>query len=133
MVSCEFHVSAIKWNDKKPACSVRNGYYDVLGIPRSSKNADIKHAYLRIAMKHHPDKAGEDNKESKEIFDEATEAYQTLMDPTQRFYYDRHGYPEMELRTKGVPSIFDWEPKYVLDTMIGHFVKYKNITKAIPL
>ena len=36
--------------------------------------------------------------------------YRTLMDPNQRYYYDRHGYPEMELR-QGVPSIFDWEPR----------------------
>ena len=119
-----------------------NGYYEVLGLPSESaaKISDIKHAYLRIAMKHHPDKAGADNVESKEIFEEASEAYRykkfmkwivlidflmdsfflnintlpsyyrTLMDPNQRYYYDRHGYPEMELR-QGVPSIFDWEPR----------------------
>ena len=54
-----------------------NGYYEVLGLPMgsSAKIADIKHAYLRIAMKHHPDKAGADNENSKEIFEEASEAY----------------------------------------------------------
>ena len=54
-----------------------NGYYEVLGLPSESaaKISDIKHAYLRIAMKHHPDKAGADNVESKEIFEEASEAY----------------------------------------------------------
>jgi len=88
-----------------------------LGLPSESaaKISDIKHAYLRIAMKHHPDKAGADNVESKEIFEEASEAYRTLMDPNQRYYYDRHGYPEMELR-QGVPSIFDWEPSFDLYT-----------------
>ena len=48
-----------------------------MGLPSESaaKISDIKHAYLRIAMKHHPDKAGADNVESKEIFEEASEAY----------------------------------------------------------
>ena len=106
-VSCEFHVSSV--NCERPAKHKRNGYYEVLGIPQSSKNADIKHAYLRIARKHHPDKAGDDE-ESKKIFEEATQAYQTLMDPNQRYFYDRHGFPEMELK-QGLPTIFDWKPR----------------------
>ena len=106
-VSCEFHVSSVIC--EKQAKHRRNGYYEVLGIPQTSKMADIKHAYLRIAKKHHPDKAGNDEK-SKKIFEEATEAYQTLMDPNQRYFYDRHGFPEMELK-QGLPTIFDWKPR----------------------
>ena len=69
-VKCEIHVSSIYFNDKLgPARSRRNGFYEVLGVPQSSRLVDIKAAYLRIAKKHHPDRAGSDNQESREIFD----------------------------------------------------------------
>jgi len=112
-IKCEIHVSSIYFNDKLgPARSRRNGFYEVLGVPQSSRLVDIKAAYLRIAKKHHPDRAGSDNQESREIFDEASEAYQCLMDPTQRHFYDSHGYPSDELRKKGMPSIFDYKPRF---------------------
>lgn len=113
---CEIHLSAFKFQELKPARERRNGFYEVLGLPQSSRIVDIKAAYLRIAKKHHPDKAGENNAESREIFEEATEAYQCLIDPTQRHFYDQHGYPSDELKKQGIPSVFDWEPRFSIYT-----------------
>ena len=63
-------MSALRLEEvKKHARSRRNGFYEVLGIPQSSRMVDIKQAYLRIAKVHHPDRAGQDNEESREIFD----------------------------------------------------------------
>ena len=45
-------------------------------------------------------------------FDKITEAYTTLIDLTQRYFYDRHGHTSEELKKRGTPSIFDWTPKY---------------------
>ena len=67
---CELHLTAIRLEEaKKHARSRRNGFYEALGVPQSSRQVDIKQAYLRIAKKHHPDRAGHENTESREIFD----------------------------------------------------------------
>jgi len=106
--------------------SLRNrpyGYYEILGgIPRTSKLADIKHAYFRLAKRYHPD-AYSDKDEDTPLsrrnarvarfkFDEITEAYQTLMDINQRHFYDQHGFAADALRKQGLPTIFDYVPKY---------------------
>jgi molecular chaperone DnaJ len=53
----------------------KRDYYEVLGVERGSSEADLKKAYRRLAMKHHPDR-NPDNKESEELFKEANEAYE---------------------------------------------------------
>jgi len=99
------------------------GYYDILGgIPRTAKASDIKQAYFRLAKRYHPDAYPEKDMDTPEAirkakiarfrFDEITEAYQTLMDPNQRSYYDQHGFAADALRKQGLPSIFDYTPKY---------------------
>merc|ERR1712156_845034 len=95
----------------KPARARKNGYYEVLGISANSRAGDIKTGYLNIVKKHHPDRAGQENEESKAIFEEATEAYQCLMDPTQRYFYDRHGFPP-DTRNQRSSSTYDYQPKY---------------------
>ena len=65
----EFHVSSNKLQaSRQSAKSIRHGYYQVLGISPTSRQSDIKRAYLEIVKKHHPDRAGSDNEESKAIF-----------------------------------------------------------------
>jgi len=65
-------------------------YYDVLGIPRTANETDIKRAYRNLARQHHPDvssdKAGAETK-----FKEINEAYEVLSDPQKRANYDRFG------------------------------------------
>jgi molecular chaperone DnaJ len=65
-------------------------YYQVLGIPRDAPEAEIKRAYRKLAMEHHPDRNNGD-KRSEAQFKEATEAYEVLRDPERRARYDRHG------------------------------------------
>jgi curved DNA-binding protein len=58
-------------------------YYNTLGISKSASEADIKSAYRKMAMKHHPDRGGDEKK-----FKEVTEAYETLSDPQKKQMID---------------------------------------------
>jgi molecular chaperone DnaJ len=64
--------------------------YEVLGVQPQASEADIKKAYRRLAMEHHPDRNNGD-KASEERFKELTEAYEVLRDSQQRARYDRFG------------------------------------------
>jgi molecular chaperone DnaJ len=68
----------------------RDDFYGILGVPRDASEADIKKAYRRLAMEHHPDRTGGD-KASEERFKEITEAYEVLRDADKRAAYDRYG------------------------------------------
>ena len=58
-------------------------YYQTLGIDKSASDSDIKKAYRRLAMKHHPDR-NKGNKTSEVAFKEITEAYEVLSDSDKR-------------------------------------------------
>lgn len=65
-------------------------FYSALGVSKTASDDEIKQAYRRLAMKHHPDKnAG--SKEAEEKFKSLTEAYDVLRDPQKRAAYDRYG------------------------------------------
>lgn len=67
-------------------------YYGVLGVDRKADADAIKKAYRRLALKHHPDRAPEGEREAAEArFKEVTEAYEVLSDPEKRARYDRFG------------------------------------------
>jgi molecular chaperone DnaJ len=70
--------------------SRRDDLYAVLGVAREATEADIKKAYRRLAMEHHPDRTGGD-KASEEKFKQITEAYEVLRDAEKRAAYDRFG------------------------------------------
>ncbi|MDH7944070.1 molecular chaperone DnaJ [Pseudohongiella sp. SYSU M77423] len=69
----------------------KKDYYEVLGVARDASEADIKKAYRRVAMKHHPDR-NSGNKESEELFKQANEAFEVLSDPDKRARYDQYGH-----------------------------------------
>jgi molecular chaperone DnaJ len=69
----------------------KRDYYEILGVGRSAGDSDIKSAYRKLAMKHHPDKNPGD-KAAEEKFKEAAEAYAILADPQKRAAYDRFGH-----------------------------------------
>ena len=69
----------------------KRDYYEVLGVDRQAGDAELKKAYRRLAMKHHPDRnAGDDEADRK--FREIQEAYGVLSDPEKRAAYDRFGH-----------------------------------------
>ncbi len=69
----------------------KRDYYEVLGVGRSASDSEIKSAYRKLAMKHHPDRNPGD-KAAEEKFKEAAEAYAVLCDAEKRTLYDRYGH-----------------------------------------
>jgi molecular chaperone DnaJ len=65
-------------------------YYQLLGVPRSADVEQIKKAYRKLALQHHPDR-NEGSAEAEERFKEITQAYEVLRDPEKRELYDRYG------------------------------------------
>ncbi len=71
----------------------KRDFYDILGVPKNASEEDIKKAYRKLAMKHHPDRnQGDDAKKSEEKFKEAKEAYEMLSDAQKRAAYDQYGH-----------------------------------------
>ncbi|HEX3098215.1 MAG TPA: molecular chaperone DnaJ [Usitatibacter sp.] len=69
----------------------KRDYYEVLGLNRDAADEDIKKAYRKLAMKHHPDR-NPDSKEAEDRFKEAKEAYEVLSEPEKRRAYDAYGH-----------------------------------------
>ena len=69
----------------------KRDYYEVLGVGKTADESEIKKAYRRLAMKHHPDRNTED-KEAEGKFKEAREAYEVLKDSGKRATYDQFGH-----------------------------------------
>src|SRR6188472_2836802 len=65
-------------------------YYDILGVPRSASDDDLKRAFRRLAQQWHPDVSTEPG--ADERFKEINEAYQVLSDPQRRQAYDTFGH-----------------------------------------
>jgi len=65
--------------------------YETLGVEKDAEAKDIKKAYRKLAVKHHPDKGGDEQK-----FKEISAAYEVLSDPEKRSKYDKYGLEGLE-------------------------------------
>ncbi len=72
---------------------MKKDYYDILGLKKDATEADIKKAYRKLALSHHPDRvAPEKKKDAEEKFKEVSEAYAVLSDAKKRQTYDQYGH-----------------------------------------
>jgi curved DNA-binding protein CbpA len=77
-------------------------YYKILGLKKTAKPKDIKKAYRKLALKYHPDKVPEKEKEKAEnIFVRVSEAYAVLSDDEKRSIYDTYGKNGLDAHEKG--------------------------------
>ena len=85
--------------------------YEVLGVSKDASQDDIKKAYRKLAMQHHPDKGG-----NPEKFKEVTNAYEILSDPQKRQNLDQYGDPNGAPQMQGFPGGF---PGDIFSQMFG--------------
>ena len=73
----------------------KKDYYEVLGVIKSASSEEIKKAYRKLALKHHPDR-NKGDKAAETKFKEASEAYHVLSDKERRTNYDQFGHAAFE-------------------------------------
>lgn len=74
---------------------MKEDFYEILGITKSATTAEIKKAYRKKAIEHHPDKNPGDTS-AEEKFKKAAEAYEILSDPDKKARYDQYGHQAFE-------------------------------------
>ncbi len=84
----------------------KRDYYEVLGVNRDASADEVKKAFRRVAMKHHPDR-NPDNKQAEEKFKEAQEAYEILSDDEKRNNFDRFGHAAANQSSSGGAAFSD--------------------------
>lgn len=83
-------------------------YYKILGVDKNASADEIKKAYRKLALKHHPDK-NPNNKAAEEKFKEINEANEVLSDPEKKKKYDELGENYNRYQQQGRPDdSFDW-------------------------
>ena len=83
----------------------KKDYYDTLGVAKNASDEDIKKAYRKLAMKHHPDRnQGDGHKASEEKFKDGKEAYEMLSDAQKRAAYDQYGHAGVDPNMRGGPG-----------------------------
>jgi curved DNA-binding protein len=87
-------------------------YYSILGISKNASEQDIRKAYKKQSMKHHPDRGGDE-----EQFKKVNEAYSVLKDPAKRQQYD-NPQPRFDTNTMGSTGYANFEDMF--STMFRH-------------
>jgi molecular chaperone DnaJ len=82
--------------------ATKRDYYEVLGVPKNATDDEIKKAYRKLAIKHHPDRnQGDAGKDAEAKFKEAKEAYEMLSDAEKRAAYDQYGHAGVDPNMRG--------------------------------
>ena len=80
----------------------KRDFYEILGVPKNASDEEIKKAYRKLAMKHHPDRnQGDTGKAAEDKFKEAKEAYEMLSDAQKRGAYDQYGHAGVDPNMRG--------------------------------
>ena len=101
-------------------------YYEFLGVGTDAGDEEIKRAYRRLALQHHPDKNGDPEK-----FKKLTDVYDVLKDPAKRRVYDQHG-PDAAKQGQGCgqqqqqPFPPGFSVEEVFGTMFGGFQGFQG-------
>ncbi|MFH0341786.1 MAG: molecular chaperone DnaJ [Chromatiales bacterium] len=97
----------------------KRDYYEVLSVPRNATESDLKKAYRRLAMKHHPDRNPGD-RAAEEQFKEAKEAYEILTDVRKRAAYNQFGHAGVD-PAAAAPGGFGGAGSFsdIFDTVFG--------------
>ena len=93
-------------------------YYDLLGVARTATGDEIKKAYRKLALKHHPDKNPGD-KASEDKFKEVSLAYEVLGDPQKRAQYDQFGHDAFTRRRGGGGGNGGFDPVDLFSQVFG--------------
>jgi molecular chaperone DnaJ len=102
----------------------KRDYYGVLGVQRTADAGELKSAYRKLAMQHHPDR-NPGSKESEQRFKELSEAYEVLKDDQKRAAYDQLGHAAFEagMAGGGRAGGFDFGSfADVFDDLFGEFM-----------
>src|ERR1700719_990958 len=101
----------------------KQDYYEVLGVSKSASPEELKRAYRKLAMKHHPDRNPSD-KSAEQKFKEINEAYDVLKDDQKRAAYDRFGHAAFEQGGGRGPGDFGFSGGFadIFDEMFGEFL-----------
>ncbi|CAL4319844.1 Chaperone protein DnaJ [Buchnera aphidicola (Eriosoma grossulariae)] len=84
----------------------KKDYYEILGVPKSAEERDIKKAYKRLAMKYHPDR-NQGDKQAELQFKEIKEAYEILINSQKRAAYDQYGHSAFQQNNNNFHSSFN--------------------------
>ncbi|MEJ8827403.1 molecular chaperone DnaJ [Variovorax humicola] len=84
--------------------ATKRDYYETLGVPKNASEEEIKKAYRKLAMKHHPDRNHGDSKDAEIKFKEVKEAYEMLSDSHKRAAYDQYGHAGVDPNMRGGPG-----------------------------
>lgn len=103
----------------------KRDYYEVLGVPRNAGTDEIKKAYRKLAMQHHPDR-NPDNPVAEEKFKEASEAYSVLADEQKRRTYNQFGHDGLKMGGRGFNDFFSDSIFTDFEDILGGFFGFNS-------